>query len=80
MNRMLHNRFSHLKFYCLQLKMGLNYPLVEGNKTSNVKIDYVTFYSLQDIKGKEQKNFQAISFSILIGQLLFQDGSGLLIG
>ena len=29
--------------------MGLNYPLIEGNKTSNVEIDYVTFYSLQDI-------------------------------
>ena len=52
MNRMLHNQFLHLKFYCLQLKMGFNYPLIEGNKTSNGQIDYLTFYSLQDILGQ----------------------------
>ena len=59
-NRMLRNQFPHLKFYCLQLKMCLNYPLIEDNKTSNGENDYVTFYSLQDIKGKEQKNSQPI--------------------
>ena len=59
MNRMLCNWFPHLKFYCLQLKMGFNYPLIEGNKTSNGEINYVTFYSLQYIKGIDQTNIAA---------------------
>ena len=35
-------------------------PLIEGNKTSNGEIDYITFYSLQDIKEIDHRNFQPI--------------------